>query len=869
MNLSTQLNETQHRIVTELDHNILLQAPAGTGKTAILAHRIAYILACRRAREKEILCLTFTNRACKELQHRLQELIGLSAQNVTIKTIHAFGYLVLQEEGKKNAAVPYDSLIYDEEDCRHLLASLIPANYQKSPYLLKISALIEKIKKNTAAVNEPAVTHPDAYVFSRLVSRKYLSSLCENYNGTPNPRLENWLVQHGLALYRQYNQCLRQNHALDFNDLILQAHRLLQQPEIRARWQTRFRYLTIDEIQDTSDWEYAFLSPLFPEKNLLFCGDAFQTIYEWRGSHPDFIFADIKKKYHPLCLTLTTNYRAAPPLVQAAADCLQALFPDRQSPKILAGTPVDATLEPIQKHSFPTYLEEGAWIFKTIQAMSKDERRHVCIMTRTNRQNKQLWLALRACNARVRADRTLPFSRIEQFHLFKRQEIKDILAFLRLIINKNDALSMHRIAQRFIPHLGHAVLRQLEGPAYKTAGIHLSDFSDPRILTAGDPFGLLLHHLQEGSLIVFDVESTGTNPLQDEIIQIAAVRLRTDGTIQEKFMTYLRPSRTVGDSYAIHGLSDEFLQKNGTDARRALQNFLTFAKDSLIVGHNVLYDISILQSELSRLSLPCPTEMPYMDTLDIYRRFYPDLEKYTLEFLSHHFSTAHKPSHNAWDDILATADLLQTVLQEKILSQTATRRELFTTYAHRFISFSEKISALRRQSYSLRPHELLTRIMLHCGVKEYYAKIDEQEASRGEPSHRLDHIRYFYRLAAEPDDPSRSPRDNLQELLQLASLSNSELDTLLQKKEQIPIITVHQAKGLEYDTVFLAALQDGTFPLSRPIQTGNLDEEKRLFYVAITRAKKKLYLTWHEAENHIKQNPSRFLQTLPLTAPRD
>lgn len=101
MNLSTQLNETQHRIVTELDHNILLQAPAGTGKTAILAHRIAYILACRRAREKEILCLTFTNRACKELQHRLQELIGLSAQNVTIKTIHAFGYLVLQEEGKK------------------------------------------------------------------------------------------------------------------------------------------------------------------------------------------------------------------------------------------------------------------------------------------------------------------------------------------------------------------------------------------------------------------------------------------------------------------------------------------------------------------------------------------------------------------------------------------------------------------------------------------------------------------------------------------------------------------------------------------------------------------------------------------------
>jgi DNA helicase-2/ATP-dependent DNA helicase PcrA len=127
---------------------------------------------------------------------------------------------------------------------------------------------------------------------------------------------------------------------------------------------------------------------------------------------------------------------------------------------------------------------------------------------------------------------------------------------------------------------------------------------------------------------------------------------------------------------------------------------------------------------------------------------------------------------------------------------------------------------------------------------------------------RVENIRQLYRIAVETDDTDQNPRDALTEFLTLTALSNSELDSLLEKKPQIPIITVHQAKGLEFDYVFLACLQEGTFPLGRA-ENEELSEEKRLFYVALTRAKKRLCLSWHKRDGRKTNQPSRFLASLP------
>ena len=251
---------------------------------------------------------------------------------------------------------------------------------------------------------------------------------------------------------------------------------------------------------------------------------------------------------------------------------------------------------------------------------------------------------------------------------------------------------------------------------------------------------------------------------------------------------------------------------------------------------------------------------PYYDTLDIFRRFYPKLLNHTLGFLSDYFQIDDKPSHDAFDDIKATAGLLRYAMVKHIAPNTAKRRAAMAMYLRLFAPLSQDIDQLRQASYTLPPAELLAKLMQESTIKSYYETHDKTGTNG--PIDRIENIRKLYMIAKEGHDPAQSPRDSLHDFLMMTSLSNSELDSLIAKKPQIPIITIHQAKGLEFDYVFLASMQDGTFPLSHA-QGRELEEEKRLFYVAITRAKKKLYLTWHHYENQRRCKPSPFLQALP------
>ena len=140
-----------------------------------------------------------------------------------------------------------------------------------------------------------------------------------------NP-LQAWLHDHGDDLVRQYDAILADNHAVDFTDLITGAYDFLTDEACCQRWRDRFRFIAVDEMQDTSEVEYAVISRLFPGRNVLLCGDYFQTIYEWRGSYPEYILEQFRKTYHPREITFTTNYRATQLLLKAAEGCLNRLF---------------------------------------------------------------------------------------------------------------------------------------------------------------------------------------------------------------------------------------------------------------------------------------------------------------------------------------------------------------------------------------------------------------------------------------------------------------------------------------------------------------------------------------------------------------
>lgn len=175
-------------------------------------------------------------------------------------------------------------------------------------------------------------------------------------------------------------------------------------------------------------------------------------------------------------------------------------------------------------------------------------------------------------------------------------------------------------------------------------------------------------------------------------------------------------------------------------------------------------------------------------------------------------------------------------------------------WQEKFDTLAAKLEAFRRSSGELRPYQLIGKIVVEMGMDLYYRE-------RGELL-RLENLRELYRRARDADDEEVRPLDALLRFLSEASLTTTDLD-LRSKKVEIPIITVHQAKGTEFDYVFLAGLQEGTFPGLQAERTGRLAEEARLFYVAITRPRKRLFLSWCQHQYGHERQMSRFVRALP------
>lgn len=179
-------------------------------------------------------------------------------------------------------------------------------------------------------------------------------------------------------------------------------------------------------------------------------------------------------------------------------------------------------------------------------------------------------------------------------------------------------------------------------------------------------YSILVDNLKASNVIVFDVETTGLDVKSDDIIQIAAIKVDKDGNTIDKFVRYLRPSKSVGKSAEVHHITDEMLLKIGEEPCAVLTQFMDFAGGSVIVGHNVRYDLDILSNQLKRLDMPPFRYKVYFDTLWMYRKFYPGRESYTLEELSEAFEVGHKSSHDAFDDVSATAELMMRAVREKL-----------------------------------------------------------------------------------------------------------------------------------------------------------------------------------------------------------
>ena len=860
------LNEEQQKVVNEQKNNIILLASAGTGKTNTLAERVTSIIKNGNSKPSEILCITFTNKACKEMSDRVMKIVGGEAKDITIRTFHSFCFDVVRTYAKRNTDIFSDFTIFDEDDCREVISKL--SYYYATSNLMatniQIQRVIDFIKVERARIEtlEDRVLDEYKTVIDEIFKfrEEKINQVCTN-KGNLNLNLKNYIKFHGHELVTLYDSKLREDHALDFNDLIILTKELFKDEKVVRALKNKFKYINIDEVQDTSIIEYSIIEKLFEGNNVLICGDFFQTIYSWRGSDPEMIFNKFKEKYNPVEIIFSKNYRATKNLNKASLEFLNNAFSSKVSTMykdgILAESKEDG--EKILLKETRGGREEARFIFDYVKKLCEkgEDLKRVCVLTRDNKYNIGLSEELYQIGGYEGAD--FEFILVDQFKFFRRQEVKDILAFLKLIANRYDSLSLKRIVNRLPTGIGMRTLDAIESYKYKEVGIRLADYIDPLVLEYGEKFSLLINEFEKENIIVFDVESTGVDVTEDEIIQIAAIKLNKKGEVVDKFEKFLKNKKPVKDSYYVHGFSDEMLQRIGEDKEKVLKEFVEYSKDSIIVGHNVQYDINILCSELERSNLGKPKFKTFYDTLDIYRRFYPGNINYKLENLSKVYDTKHKPSHDAMDDIIATGELLVRAINEKIKETSMERMVLMSKHLKAFTAISKKLNELFKIAESKRPYELVACVMNGFNIKSMYAGDENKE--------KLNRLRDLYALFRDLDDKSKGNRDALLDIIRITGLSNGELESLIinrTKKPRIPIITVHQAKGLEFDTVFLAGIQNNTFPSYMAIKEGNLAEEKRVFYVAITRAKKRLVITYNSQGKYGHRNEiSQFINYIP------
>ncbi|WP_447410195.1 3'-5' exonuclease [Clostridium perfringens] len=860
------LNEEQQKVVNEQKNNIILLASAGTGKTNTLAERVTSIIKNGNSKPSEILCITFTNKACKEMSDRVMKIVGGEAKEITIRTFHSFCFDVVRTYAKRNTDIFSDFTIFDEDDCREVMSKL--SYYYATSNLMatnmQIQKVIDFIKVERARIEtlEDRVLDEYKTVIDEIFKfrEEKINQVCTN-KGNLNLNLKNYIKFHGHELVTLYDSKLREDHALDFNDLIILTKELFKDEKVVRALKNKFKYINIDEVQDTSIIEYSIIEKIFEGNNVLICGDFFQTIYSWRGSDPEMIFNKFKEKYNPVEIVFSKNYRATKNLNKASLEFLNNAFSSKVSTMykdgILAESKEDG--EKILLKETRGLREEARFIFDYVNKLCKngEDLKRVCVLTRDNNYNIGLSEELYQIGGYEGAD--FEFILVDQFKFFRRQEVKDILAFLKLIANRYDSLSLKRIVNRLPTGIGMRTIDAIESYKYKEAGIRLADYIDPLVLEYGEKFSLLINEFEKENIIVFDVESTGVDVTEDEIIQIAAIKLNKKGEVVDKFEKFLKNKKPVKDSYYVHGFSDEMLQRIGDDKEKVLKEFVEYSKDSIIVGHNVQYDINILCSELERNNLGKPKFKTFYDTLDIYRRFYPGNINYKLENLSKVYDTKHKPSHDAMDDIIATGELLVRAINEKIRETSMERMALMSKHLKAFTAISKKLNELFKIAESKRPYELVACVMNGFNIKSMYAGDENKE--------KLNRLRDLYALFRDLDDKSKGNRDALLDIIRITGLSNGELESLIinrTKKPRIPIITVHQAKGLEFDTVFLAGIQNNTFPSYMSIKEGNLSEEKRVFYVAITRAKKRLVITYNSQGKYGHRNEiSQFINYIP------
>lgn len=697
------LNEPQREAVLCTEGPLLVLAGAGSGKTRVLTYRIANLIENNLAAPWEILAITFTNKAAAEMRERLGQLIGSRARGMWVATFHSMCVRILRADADR-LGFTKNFTIYDTDDQKRL-----------------VKVIMEELDIDSKRI-------PLNSVMNRI-------SQAKNELITPGNFADQAIDPVGKAaarVYARYQERLKAANSMDFDDLLLYAYLLLKDhTDVLTAYQERFRYIMVDEYQDTNHAQYAITQLLATAHgNIMVVGDDDQSIYSWRGADIRNIL-DFEKDYpNANVVKLEQNYRSVGNILDAA----NAIIANNQHRKQKRLFTDSGAGEKIDVYMATDERDEGRWIAGEVEKLHAKgvTYNNVAIFYRTNAQSRMLEdMLLRA---------GVPYRIVGGTKFFDRMEIRDVMAYLTLVVNPSDDIAFERVVNVPRRGIGKSTVERIRQFA--------RDLNTP-MLTASE------------MLLVDEETRPNTRKAIGEFVQLI-----------KDAQSYSGELRLVVEAIIDKSGMLEALRNEGTDeALGRIENIQEF--------------------------------------LSVVKEF---AETHTEDDAE--FAAPTSPATSIDDNSPGEVDVL---LVDAVDAANAPDTGVQTSIS-----------------------------------------LDYNNEENGEGDSQTD----------GEDAPPRILRgDSLADLLEWVRL-RTDLDTVTEDGQAVTLMTVHSAKGLEFDDVFVAGMEESIFPhMNSMADAAGIEEERRLAYVAITRARKHLWLTCAQQRQLFGQtgiNPvSRFIHEIP------
>lgn len=710
---SANLNAAQREAVETIDGPLLVLAGAGSGKTRVLTYRIAHMVADLGIDPYSILAITFTNKAAAEMRNRINELLG-STQGMWVLTFHALCLRMLRADAHR-VGFTNNFTIYNDDDSKRLVKEIY-TELHIDPQVYKIQGIRSRISKAKNALI-------DADEFEETSSFSPLDKVTSR-------------------VYARLTERLKAANAMDFDDLLFYGYKLLKEnPQVLEAYQSRFLYISVDEYQDTNHVQYE-ISKMLSQKNrnIMVVGDDDQSIYSWRGADIQNIL-DFEKDYREAkTVKLEENYRSTA-IILEAANAVISHNSKRKRKKLYTSGPSG---DKIDVYLASDERDEGRWIATQIEKNIATGHSYsdMAVFYRTNAQSR----IIEDMFLRV----GIPYQIAGGTRFFERAEIRDVMAYLNLVVNPADDVSAKRVINNPRRGIGKASVEYIQNHAAQE----------------GTTFMEALHNLREDSFF----STRAKNGLQNFENIINTARSYTGGL---RDIVELIVSQT--------GLIESLQAQHTPEANSRIENI---------------------------------------------KEFFGVVSE---------FEQQHSKGENRED--------LAPTIEAGITQKPQTPKE------------------------ADKPMNMAAMAMLALQV----AGVDNPNTNAGFKDSGDDGGNDGSEQSADTQDAQVIQQSSasylLTPLMEWLSL-RSDLDSIDDSDSQVTLMTVHSAKGLEFPIVFIAGMEDGIFPYSSAFNNnGEIEEERRLAYVAITRARQHLSIVSAQQRSlfgSTQNNPkSRFLKEIP------